>query len=120
MNDAAQSVRSGTASRRRLPRGVRPRLTLLYTVLFLAGGAVLLGITFGLVSNSLSAGTVSVRSAPSQALLRQCKAEATRQHAPAARGQAVGQGGHCVELGVREGLRRRRARRPSGPARSTR
>lgn len=41
--------------RKWLPQKVRTRLTLLYAGLFLAGGLVLLGLTFGLVSHSLSA-----------------------------------------------------------------
>ena len=85
MSETDQSARPGTGFRRRLPRGVRLRLTLLYTVLFVAGGAVLLGITYGLVSNSLNAGPagVTAHSAPSPALLRQCKAKDTLQHAAA-------------------------------------
>lgn len=40
--------------RKWLPQKVRTRLTLLYAGLFLAGGLILLGLTFGLVSHSLS------------------------------------------------------------------
>ena len=40
--------------RKWLPQKVRTRLTLLYAGLFLAGGLLLLGLTFGLVSHSLS------------------------------------------------------------------
>jgi len=38
---------------RLLPQRVRARLTLLYAALFLAGGSVLLALTYGLVANSL-------------------------------------------------------------------
>jgi signal transduction histidine kinase len=66
--------------RRWWPRGIRARLTLIYTSLFLVGGAVLLGLTFGLVAHSLNTGTgaVQARQAPSQALLKECKQEATQ------------------------------------------
>jgi signal transduction histidine kinase len=65
--------------RRPWPRGIRARLTLIYSSLFLAGGAVLLAITFVLVSHSLSSGAEGnePRFAPSQALLQQCKEQAT-------------------------------------------
>jgi signal transduction histidine kinase len=94
MSDTTRAVRSGTGHRLHLPRGVRLRLTLLYTVLFVAGGAALLAITYGLVSNSLDAGTggVTVRAAPSQALLRQCKEQVTRQHAAVTAGKPSAKG----------------------------
>jgi signal transduction histidine kinase len=67
--------------RRWWPRGIRTRLTLIYTSLFLAGGALLLGLTFGLVAHSLSsAGSVKPQAQPSQALIKECKQEATAQH----------------------------------------
>jgi signal transduction histidine kinase len=71
--------------RRWWPRGIRARLTLIYTSLFLVGGAVLLGLTFGLVAHSLNSGTGTVqpRQAPSQALLKECKQEVTTQHTAA-------------------------------------
>jgi signal transduction histidine kinase len=79
------------ALRRWLPRGVRLRLTLLYTLLFLAGGAALLGISYGLVSNSLNSGTngVSVRAVPSEAFIAQCKAQQQGQHPAGAPGKAT-------------------------------
>jgi signal transduction histidine kinase len=55
---------------------VRARLTLLYTSLFLAGGALLLALTFGLVSHSLNTTTSGIgqlRAAPSPALVKECK-----------------------------------------------
>ena len=85
MSESDQTMRARTGLRRRLPRGVRLRLTLLYALLFVIAGAALLGITYGLVSNSLSAG-VTVRAAPSQALIRQCKQQVTSQHAAATAG----------------------------------
>ena len=99
MSDAT-SVRSGTGSRPRLPRGVRLRLTLLYTLLFVAGGAALLGITYGLVSNSLNArpGAVSARSAPNQAQLRQCKEQVTSKHAAATAGSPAAKAGPSSSL----------------------
>ena len=66
---------------RLVPRGLRARLTVLYTGLFLVGGAVLLAITFVLVSHSFSQGAISPQVHPSRTLLAQCKAEATR-HPP--------------------------------------
>jgi signal transduction histidine kinase len=74
--------------RRWWPRGIRARLTLIYTSLFLAGGAVLLGLTFGLVAHSLNSGTggVQPRQAPSQALLSECKQEITAQQRSAVKG----------------------------------
>jgi signal transduction histidine kinase len=59
------------------PRRVRTRLTLLYTSLFLAGGVILLGLTFALVSNSLHAGSNGPHPAPSPGLIQACKQEAT-------------------------------------------
>jgi signal transduction histidine kinase len=65
---------------------VRLRLTLLYTVLFVAAGAALLGITYGLVSNSLNTGTPEIASSPpSQKLIEACKAQ---QNAPRVAGSA--------------------------------
>ncbi len=70
--------------RLRPPRGIRLRLTLLYSSLFLAGGAVLLGITFGLVSNSLNSGAASApQSSPNRALIQQCKEKVTHLNATA-------------------------------------
>jgi signal transduction histidine kinase len=80
-----------TGLRRWLPRGVRLRLTLLYTVLFLAGGAALLGISYALVSDSLNSGTngVSVRAVPSEAFIAQCKAQQQGQHPAGAPGKGT-------------------------------
>jgi signal transduction histidine kinase len=61
--------------RRLRPKRVRTRLTLLYTSLFLAGGVILLGLTFGLVSNSLRSVPASSLPQPSPGLLNQCKNE---------------------------------------------
>jgi signal transduction histidine kinase len=57
------------------------RLTLLYTVLFVAGGAALLALSYGLASSSLSTDTngLTAKSAPSQAYIARCKAEETKQ-----------------------------------------
>ena len=41
MSDKAEPATRSAWLRRRLPRGVRLRLTLLYTLLFVAGGAAL-------------------------------------------------------------------------------
>jgi signal transduction histidine kinase len=82
MSDTAAPARTGTSWRRRLPRGARLRLTLLYTALFVAGGGALLGITYGLVSNSLNSGPGPVAvSAPSSRQIQQCKAEQNFKHA---------------------------------------
>jgi signal transduction histidine kinase len=61
--------------RRFVPQRVRTRLTLLYAALFLAGGTILLGLSFALVSSSLPAQAPNVRPAPN--FLSQCKQEAT-------------------------------------------
>jgi signal transduction histidine kinase len=62
---------------------------LLYTALFVAGGAALLGITYGLVSNSLNSGSgTAVVSAPSSRLIQDCKAEQNVGHAANAGGKA--------------------------------
>jgi signal transduction histidine kinase len=68
----------GVSRRRRFfPRGIRARLTLIYTSLFLAGGVLLLALTFGLVSHSLATGNGAIQpqAAPSSALLKECKSE---------------------------------------------
>jgi signal transduction histidine kinase len=74
MNDTADPTTPTASWRHWLPRGVRLRLTLLYTALFVAGGAALLGITYGLVSNSLSSSPAAV-SAPSSHFIQECKAQ---------------------------------------------
>ena len=64
---------------------MRARLTLLYTSLFLAGGVVLLALTFGLVSHSLDTtanGGIGPPAAPSQAFLKECKTQETAQVPP--------------------------------------
>jgi signal transduction histidine kinase len=62
------------------PQRVRTRLTLMYAAIFLAGGVVLLGLTFGLVSHSLGSATSSgTQPRPPSALLRECKAKAAVQ-----------------------------------------
>jgi signal transduction histidine kinase len=53
--------------RRAWPQKVRPRLTLLYAALFLLGGFVLLGLTYGLVARSLPAHAGGVSHRVSQA-----------------------------------------------------
>ena len=78
-DDTAGAWRNGL--RRLLPRGVRLRLTLLYTLLFLAAGAALLGISYGLVSNSLNSGTnaPTVHAVESRNFIAQCKAQQQSQ-----------------------------------------
>jgi len=84
MSDKAEPATRSAWLRRRLPRGVRLRLTLLYTLLFVAGGAALLAITYGLVSNSLDSGSngATSRVAPSQQFIKECKAKLNVPHAP--------------------------------------
>ena len=50
---------TGFTVRRVWPQRVRARLTLTYALLFLAGGSVLLGLTYGLVAATLSTGLSS-------------------------------------------------------------
>jgi signal transduction histidine kinase len=64
--------------RPRLPQTVRARLTVLYAVLFLAAGATLLGITYGLVAGTLPT-TSSISRAKLNILKVTCKAEAQQQ-----------------------------------------
>jgi signal transduction histidine kinase len=66
---------------------VRLRLTLIYTALFVAGGAALLAITYGLVSNSLNSAPTAV-SAPSSRLIQECKAKQPLDHVPGQNGKA--------------------------------
>jgi signal transduction histidine kinase len=56
---------------------VRLRLTVLYTIVFLAGGIVLLSISYVLVSNSLGSGTTPPNplASPTYRLTQECKAE---------------------------------------------
>jgi signal transduction histidine kinase len=90
VSETAAPATTVTSGRRRWPHGgVRLRLTLLYTVLFVAGGAALLAITYGLVSNSLHSGTgAAVVSAPTSRLIEECKAEQNVDHAANAGGKA--------------------------------
>ena len=68
------------------PKRVRTRLTLLYASIFLAGGIVLLGLTFGLVSHSLGSTTANgPQPRPSNVLLRECKT----------RGAVIGKGSNA-------------------------
>ena len=61
-------------ARKWLPQKVRTRLTLLYAALFLAGGLVLLGLTFGLVSHSLGTGQGGAKAATNNLkLLKECR-----------------------------------------------
>ena len=69
-----------TARRWRVPRGVRVRLTVIYTSLFLLGGIILLALTFLLVSNSLGASGGARSTASDRKILAQCKAKANRPH----------------------------------------
>ena len=78
-----------TSSRRRgsapHPVTVRLRLTVLYALLFLASGAAVLGITFGLVSSSRNSGsgTAYTANSPNRALIQECKANRARSIPPA-------------------------------------
>jgi signal transduction histidine kinase len=87
--------------RRWWPRGIRARLTLIYTSLFLAGGALLLGLTFGLVAHSLNSATggVQPRQAPSRALLNACKQEVTaQQHSSGSKGAGTPTAKHVPSI----------------------
>jgi signal transduction histidine kinase len=88
MSEAVPADHAMNWWRRLRPKRVRTRLTLLYSSLFLAGGAVLLGLTFGLVSNSLRSVPASSLPQPSPRLLNQCKSEVSG-HAPSSTGTAV-------------------------------
>jgi signal transduction histidine kinase len=90
MKDTAQTAKPVDRARRRwLPGGARLRLTVLYSLLFLVAGAALLGITYGLVSNSLgSTNGPTVRAAPSQAFIAQCKSNQLLQHGAGVAGKA--------------------------------
>jgi signal transduction histidine kinase len=60
-----------------VPQKVRSRLALLYGLLFLAGGTLLIALTFVLVSNSLQTGGPAAVPTPSQLHGCEVKAEAT-------------------------------------------
>ena len=71
---ASVSGRAVSLVARLRPQHVRTRLTLLYAAIFLAGGIVLLGLTFGLVSHSLgSASSNEPQPRPTNALIKECK-----------------------------------------------
>jgi signal transduction histidine kinase len=98
--ESTEEANANRGKRRwRLPRGARLRLTLLYTVLFLAGGVALLGITYALVSNSLTTGTsaVSARSVPSRAQIEQCKKQENTQHAAVTSGKSSAKGNPATQ-----------------------
>jgi signal transduction histidine kinase len=63
-----------------VPQKVRTRLTVLYALLFLSGGIVLLGLTFALVSSSLSSLPNKVGTRP---VLASCKSESGKRPSPA-------------------------------------
>ncbi|MGH3204949.1 MAG: HAMP domain-containing protein, partial [Streptosporangiaceae bacterium] len=68
-------VRRGPV-RRFWPQKVRTRLTLLYAALFFAAGSALLGLTYGLVANSLPtrpAATATASSRELSTLIHECK-----------------------------------------------
>ena len=75
MNEPSTDRTSASVLRRLMPRRVRTRLTLLYTSLFLAGGIVLLGLTFALVSNSLRSNSpnAGLGPRPNPAFVATCK-----------------------------------------------
>jgi signal transduction histidine kinase len=71
---ASASGRAVALVARLRPQHVRTRLTLLYAAIFLAGGIVLLGLTFGLVSHSLgSTSSNGPQPRPTNALMKECK-----------------------------------------------
>jgi signal transduction histidine kinase len=74
-------IRALSRLRRWLPKGVRLRLTVLYTLVFLAGGIVLLSISYALVSNSLGSGTTPPNplASPTYRLTQECKAELSQK-----------------------------------------
>ena len=65
--------------RRRIPQTVRVRLALAYAVLFLAAGAALLGVTYGLVAGSLPNSRSPLTSAQVAKEVLACKAARTQQ-----------------------------------------
>ena len=77
MSASARARRLRDGLQRLWPKRVRTRLTVLYTSLFLAGGVILLGLTFALVSNSLRGGSNAPHPRPSPGLLQACKQEAS-------------------------------------------
>ena len=89
MNEPSVDRPSASKLRRFVPRRVRARLTLLYTSLFLAGGIVLLGLTFALVSNSLrsNSSNAGLGPRPNPTFLATCK---QKSNGAAASGKAGG------------------------------
>ncbi len=69
--------------KRFVPQKVRTRLTVLYALLFLAGGTVLLGLTFGLVSASLNSSGPGAKAGISPVPLACKTAPLTKRPSPA-------------------------------------
>lgn len=90
MSDAVAPSPRRSATRSRLPGSVRLRLTLLYTMLFVAGGVALLSLSYGLASQSLTSTStgVTARSAPSKQFLEACKNAENKQHTAGGAGKA--------------------------------
>lgn len=85
MSDETQRSRA-----RWLPQTIRARLTLQYAAIFLAAGAVLLGVTYGLVAHSLPVKPSAAASASQQAKLNAaCKAAALHKSAAVPGGKPV-------------------------------
>ena len=102
--------------RRHMPQEVRTRLTVLYGGLFLAGGAVLLGLTFGLVSNSLSS-EPRPQQASRAAVLRACKSASPNLKrgvpvaaSPKARGETAAECQKAFQAGALESAATERTR----------
>ena len=78
------SVRAPLRRLRRFwPQKVRTRLTLLYALLFFAGGSALLGLTYGLVASSLPSRPAAAAkgSGEQQRLTNECKRQSAQENA---------------------------------------
>lgn len=79
-------------------------MTLLYTALFVVAGAALLGITYGLVANSLNAGPSQVGvSPPSSRFIQECKAEQSKHTAAQAQKEKASAASQACEKAFVEG-----------------
>ncbi len=94
----------------RLPQSVRWRLSLAYAGLFLAAGAVLLAVTYGLVASSLSS-TPQPQPVPSNRVVKLCKAKSFGTASPKGAKGAKGALAKCeaaFKAGARAGAANQR------------
>jgi signal transduction histidine kinase len=111
------SVRAPLRRLRRFwPQKVRTRLTLLYALLFFAGGSALLGLTYGLVASSLPSRPAAAAkgSGEQQRLTSECKRQSAQENAKNPKGPnptpAVCKQAEAFGAGARSGSQTQRDR----------